>query len=257
MLIFFGCGKKEGSGKMITGKGEYKAEYDTRNLSVELETEEKAISIEFMGEEYEMEYVGTREPHTSPYIVNEYRDDEWNCMDITKDTGEVTFFMSDLFSNKEKRDLTLPILSEDELRKLADDYAKDVIDIEEYQVDVEVDTEHSRYEYVYTRYIDGYETSDRFRIGLSDRGEVILYSDSLMRDMKYVSLEGFDKEKAYEAVKEVVKEQLPKACLDTIELQSETLILTAENEVAFHYFVGVTIEDVGKYSDAIHVRVIL
>ena len=257
-MAVFGCGKKETSSNLIEGKGEYEAEYFERDISGENDSVTKTISIDFMGKNYQMEYYKTRESYIVPYVVNEYREGN-NSIKVVEDTQSISSFRSELYyGNEEGRNFSLPLLTEDELRIIADNYAKDVVNIEEYQVDVEFREKYRAYQYSYTRYIDGYETSDYFIVTLSNRGELLEYRDSLMRDMEYVSLEGFDKEKAYDAVKEVVKEYLPNAHMDTFGLQEEVLTLTEDNEIAFYYLATVTTyaDEQGKEGEAISVRLI-
>ena len=255
-MAVFGCGKKETSGNLIGGKGVYEAEYFERDISGENDSVTKTISIDFMGKNYQMEYYKTRESYIVPYVANEYRDGN-NSIKVVEDTQSISSFRSELYyGNEEERNYSLPLLTEDELRTIADEYASKVIDVQEYQVEVKDEAEYNAYQYSYTRYIDGYETSDYFKVTLSNRGELLEYRDSLMRNMEYVSLEGFDKEKAYDAVKEALKEYRPDAYVDTFVPEAEILTLTEDNEIAFYYRATVVIDKEGGYREAIPVRLI-
>ena len=135
VMVCFGCGKKDASRNMITGKDEYVAEYFQKAGKSVSESKEKIKLIEFMEKEYEAEYSESGTSYTLPYTFDYYKAGK-NTFELSADTDEVIQFRSELYFDEDKRNATLPILSEDELKDKADSYAKKFIDIEEYQVSV-------------------------------------------------------------------------------------------------------------------------
>lgn len=209
--------------------------WSTENMSrAQDPTAAETISVTFNGKSYTANYVSSGVTYPNLYLEHKYYGDN-AIIKINADTGELTGF---ILAQEPTANSTI---TEEQCKQIADNIAKDYIDLSKYTVKTKKTplTElYNNYIYAVTYYreISGFATSDRLGITVSGDGTVISFGYSNLG-----SFDGVDEIQAdNEIIQNVISEKISSIYPDTTkhigyEVDSVILIRLEDGTPAFLY----------------------
>ena len=211
-----GCVKRGNtvSAEEKSKKYSYAAEVYGELEFIEPESGEKTIVVEFNGKERTFNHEETFSMCRLDKVVSTYNGEKGAHLEIDDKTGEILVIFTAEYGSCDDAEMGLSVT---EARRLADEFAKDYIKIDEYRVEYEGFSGKSKFTYL--RYIDDYETMDKVSVYISDSGEVVAFCDNNMQEIGNLSYDGFDEEKAYEAARVAMIEKYPECYPESLYIE--------------------------------------
>ena len=152
-------------------------------------------------------------------------------VDLSKDKVVAVYFNIEKNESKDK-------LSEDEKEKIATEYAKDFVNIEEYKMNIDTNGISC---YIFTRYVDEFMTCEEVRVFVKDTGEISAVWIMELGEFENVNLGDADGKKSEEALSDKIKEMYGDK--SGYEINENFLIKTRDDKIAMFYSVDLTKED--------------
>jgi len=226
--------------------GTHSVEYDLWSSENQTRHENKSaakeLTITINGQTLTGKYKHSLVRKPNNYVSDFYETDDGYRFTVNANTGELVNCW--LITAKEEKDLDLPVKSEEELRTIAENIAKQYINVNEYTVKLEIkeyapDSNHlfDIYNFTFQRYINNIKTTDYVIISVSDKGILRQFSSLMLGKMAKVSLDGFDAETAEAVVKDKVNTVYRN--YDSYEIKDQTAVLLQDGSPAMLYKVSV------------------
>lgn len=210
---------------------------------------DRTCTVLFNGTAYVGEYTGTRINCPNTFAEHRY----W-CQDavfkINAETGKLTMFH--IHYPEEKN----TIISVEKCREIADQFAKNYIDLDEYTVEIvdvipQNEDEPSMYHFYYYRVVSGYRTHDRIEISVDKYGDLRGIWVAMLDSFKDVTHVPIDDEKATEALEAKLTDiyanaQVPNPDCSirgemTYDIQRKILTKLETGEIVLYYMLDVDI----------------
>ena len=189
-------------------------------------------TVSFEGKNYSGEYYSSYVTVPNLFTSHKYLGN--NCtFDINAQTGKITAF--NLFS-----DITETFtIDEKQGRDIADNYAKDYINLENYTVNVTKNDTNNNCFYVfeYYREINGYKTNDLMTVCVDGKGEVVSFSCSMLGAFNNARTATIDKSKADAALVKMLEKLFADYSDWTYDIEDTTLIVKEDGKQGILYSV--------------------
>lgn len=205
---------------------------------IDTEKERGSIKSEYIFKIRDVVYKGKLDDvfylHSIDEICANYVCDDGTSFDIdlSKDKVIAMYFICKKDENKKG-------VTDAEKEEIATEYAKELIDIEEYKM--EVDKSGSTNGYSFTRYIDDFKTCEEVRVFVKDTGDISSFWAMEIGEFKNVYLEGAEEKKSEEALASKIKELYGEKT--DYDINENFLLKTRDGKLAMIYSINLTKED--------------
>lgn len=147
-----------------------------------------------LGKTIVAEYDKSRKSNYYNYDVDVYKSDDGDSIEVNRNTGKIAI----IHSHPEDPAPDAKVLTRDEVYNIvlenfnSGDY---VADPEAYVLTKEHQSSETRYQFVFTRVIDGMAMNDSIRFFVTSYGEIYSFRANHLGSMAYVDVSGIDMEK--------------------------------------------------------------
>lgn len=152
------------------------------------------ITVDVNGEQHTGIFDRVHMVAPNSYPVYQYTDNNDNTFTVDPDGKLASYFWESTKGDNQNK------LSEEDCAEIAKEFLKKVVDVELYQLKTEYSSEQGHYQFIFTKYIDGYKTADSARVTVKENGDLYIFSSTMLGKIPMDVQIDFDNEKVEKAV---------------------------------------------------------
>lgn len=263
IMMLSGCSQNDGYSIKICGfsdsisEAAHKLEYSEWSKDSFIDSKaEKRITISVGDSQIEADYIETEKRFSEYYNTHKYKDRNNNEFFITEN-GQLSLYF---FGRSAASTETAKIYTESECKDIACAFLSDIVDIADYSVRSEFDTDRKIYEFYFEKYADGFLCADQANIRVEETGHIYSFSSWMLGQISTDITTNFNRD-AVEAqiISKLDKEYArAKEVYDAVEYENFQYTLTKASKDKYALICSVDVnckKSHGEYTSIIPERI--